>query len=117
MRTPLRSAVFAVALLCALSAAALAKKTVNQIKADPGRYRDKTISVVGRVTDSYGVLGNGAYEIDDGTGRIWVIADRAVPSRGAVVEAKGRIVNGFTFGGRNFSVALRETGRKAKDKY
>jgi hypothetical protein len=117
MRSPLRSIIFAVALVFALSAAALAKKTVNQIKADPGRYRDKTISVEGRVTDSYGVLGNGAYEIDDGTGRIWVIADRAVPSRGARVEAKGHIVNGLVFGGRNMGVALRETGRKAKDKY
>ncbi|MFN2598273.1 MAG: hypothetical protein ABR563_13925, partial [Pyrinomonadaceae bacterium] len=63
MRTPLRSVAVAFALLCAMSAAALAKKTVNEIKADPGRYRNKTVSVEGRVTDSYGVLGNGAYEI------------------------------------------------------
>ncbi len=104
------------ALVAALSGTALAKKTINQINADPSRYHNKKVSIVGTVTDSYGVLGNGAYEIDDGTGRIWVVADRAVPSRGARVEAKGRVVNGFTQRGRNMAVVLRETGRKAKDR-
>ena len=115
MRTLNRSIIYATLFVFALSATALAKKTINQINADPSRYRDKTISIVGTVTDSYGVLGNGAYEIDDGTGRMWVVADRAVPSRGARVEAKGRVVTGFVFGGRNMGTVLRETGRKAKD--
>ncbi len=116
MRRRTSPIIFAAIFAAALSTTALAKKTVNQITADPGRYRDKTISIVGTVTDSWGVLGNGAYEIDDGTGRIWVVADRAVPSRGARVEAKGRVVNGFTLRGRNMAVVLRETGRKAKDR-
>src|SRR5215813_1021227 len=42
---------------------------IAKINADPGRYRNKEVAIVGRVTDSYGVLGQGAYEIDDGTGR------------------------------------------------
>lgn len=116
MRTLSRSIIFAVAVVFALSATALAKKTVNQIKADPSRYHDKKISIVGVVTDSYGVLGNGAYEIDDGTGRMWVIADRAVPAKGARVEAKGRVMTGFVYRGSNMGTVLRESGRKAKDK-
>ena len=115
MRTLKRSILFAAVLVCALSATALAKKTINQINADPSRYRDKTISIVGTVTDSYGVLGNGMYEIDDGTGRMWVVADRAVPAKGARVEAKGRVMTGFVFRGRNMGTVLRESGRKAKD--
>ena len=116
MRTLSRSIILAVAVVLALSATALAKKTVNQIKADPSRYHDKKISIVGTVTDSYGVLGNGAYEIDDGTGRMWVIADRAVPAKGARVEAKGRVMTGFVYRGSNMGTVLRESGRKAKDK-
>ena len=54
---------------------------IARINADPGRYRDKEVVIVGRVTDSYGVLGQGAYEIDDGTGRIWVATRRGIPSR------------------------------------
>jgi hypothetical protein len=115
MRTLKRSIIFAALLVFTLSATALAKKTINQINADPSRYRDKTISIVGTVTDSYGVLGNGAYEIDDGTGRMWVVAERTVPSRGARVEAKGRVMTGFVIRGHNMGTVLRESGRKAKD--
>ena len=59
--------------------------TISRINADPGRYRGKEVGVIGTVTDSYGVLGNGAYEVDDGTGRIWVATRRGVPSRGSRV--------------------------------
>ena len=90
--------------------------TISRINADPGRYRNKEVAIVGNVTDSYGVLGNGAYEIDDGTGRIWVVTRRGVPSRGARVGAKGRVYTGFNWGGRNFGTVLEETGRTSKQK-
>ena len=90
--------------------------TISKINADPGRYRDKEVGIVGNVTDSYGVLGNGAYEIDDGTGRLWVVTKRGVPARGSRVGAKGRVYTGFNFGGRNFGTVLEETDRRAKDK-
>ena len=90
--------------------------TISKINADPARYRDKEVAIVGTVRDSYGVLGNGAYELDDGTGRLWVVTKRGVPSRGARVGAKGRIYTGFNFGGRNFGTVLEETDRRAKDK-
>jgi hypothetical protein len=83
--------------------------------ADPGRYRNKEVSIAGRVTDSYGVLGQGTYEIDDGTGRMWVATRRGVPSRGSHVGAKGRILSGGNFGGRNFATILEESDRRAKD--
>ena len=90
--------------------------TISKINADPARYRNKEVAIAGNVTDSYGVLGNGAYEIDDGTGRLWVVTKRGVPSRGARVGAKGRIYTGFNFGGRNYGTVLEETDRRARDK-
>ncbi len=90
--------------------------TISQINADPGRFRNKEVAIAGRVTDSYGVLGNGAYEIDDGTGRLWVVTRRGVPSRGSQVGSKGRVYNGFSFGGRSFGTVLEETDRRAKGK-
>jgi hypothetical protein len=116
MRSLSRPLIFSTLLVCALSATASAKTSINKINADPGRYYDKKVSIEGTVTDSYGVLGQGAYEVDDGTGRIWVIAERAVPARGSRVEAKGHVITGFVYRGRNLAAALRETGRKAKDK-
>lgn len=90
-------------------------ETISRILADPGRYRNKEVGVAGRVTDSYGVLNQGAYEIDDGTGKIWVVTKRGVPSRGAHVGAKGRVYNGFNLGGRSFGTVLEESDRRAKN--
>lgn len=104
------------AIACAAAPVALAKTSINKINGDPGRYYDKKVTIEGTVTDSYGVLGEGAYELDDGTGKIWVIAERAVPARGSRVQAKGRVITGFVYRGRNLAAALRETDRKAKDK-
>ena len=90
--------------------------TISKINADPAEYRNKEVAIVGTVRDSYGALGNGAYEIDDGTGRLWVVTRRGVPSRGARVGAKGRVYTGFNFGGRNYGTVLEETDRRAKEK-
>jgi hypothetical protein len=87
---------------------------IARINSDPGRYRGKEVGVVGRVTDSYGVLGNGAYEIDDGTGKIWVATRRGIPSRGTQVGTKGYVHNGFSFGGRSYGTVIEETDRRTK---
>lgn len=87
---------------------------IAKINANPDRYRGKEVGIAGRVTDSYGVLGAGAYEIDDGTGRIWVATRRGVPSRGARVGAKGYVHNGFSFAGRSFGTVMEETDRRSK---
>jgi len=90
--------------------------TISRINADPARYRNKEVAIVGTVRDSYGALGQGAYEIDDGTGRLWVVTRRGVPSRGSRVGAKGRVYNGFNFGGRNYGTVLEETDRRTDGK-
>lgn len=92
------------------------KTNIAKINADPGRYKGKEVGIVGTVTNSYGAMGHGAYEIDDGTGRIWVATRRGIPSRGARVGAKGYIHNGFSFAGRSFGTVLEETDRRARGK-
>jgi hypothetical protein len=89
--------------------------TISKINADPNRYLDKEVGIVGRVTDSYGVpFVGGAYELDDGTGKIWVVTQQGVPSRGARVGVKGRVYSGATFRGRGFGTAVREEDRRVK---
>ncbi len=99
-----------------LMTACPSQTTISKINADPARYRDKEVGIVGVVKDSYGAFGTGAYEIDDGTGRIWVATRRGVPSRGARVGVKGRILTGFNWGGRNFGTVLEESDRRSKDR-
>lgn len=92
------------------------RETISKINADPGRFGQKEVGVAGRVTDSYGIPGYGAYEIDDGTGRLWVVTRRGVPSRGSQVGAKGRVYSGLSWGGRSFGTVLEESDRQTRTK-
>src|SRR5689334_25420569 len=89
---------------------------IARINADPGRYRGKEVGIVGTVTNSYGVMGQGAYEIDDGTGRIWVATTRGVPARGSHVGAKGYVHSGFSWAGRSYGTVLEERDRRSRTK-
>lgn len=108
--------VFTLALWVLVLTACPSQTNIGKISSDPGRYRDKEVGIAGRVTDSYGILGNGAYEVDDGTGKIWVVTKRGVPSRGTYVGVKGYVHNGFSFGGRSYGTVLEETDRNTKSK-
>ncbi len=88
--------------------------TINKLNGDPERYRGKEVLIVGRVTNSFGALGQGAYELDDETGKIWVVTQRGVPSRGARVGAVGKYIQGVNWAGRNYGSAIEETDRKVK---
>jgi hypothetical protein len=104
------------ALLCVgtlLLTACAMRETIGEITADPSRYHRKDIAVAGTVTESYGVLGAGAYAIDDGSGTLWVVTQRGVPGRGARVDVKGRLQTGASLGGRTFGTVLVESGRNA----
>ena len=108
-----------IGLICLLAAtffvtACPKRETISKINADPGRYRDKEVSVAGSVTDSYGLLNFGVYELDDGTGRLLVVTKSGVPARGSKVGAKGRIYTGANYGGRSFGTVLEESERRAR---
>lgn len=106
----------ALVLISVLGLTACPKRTsIGKINADPQRYWDKEVGIAGRVTDSYGApfLG-GAYELDDGTGKIWVVTKRGVPSRGAEVGVKGRVISGPVIRGRSIGTALQEEDRRSK---
>jgi len=87
---------------------------IARINADPSRYANRTVSVSGTVTNSVGVLGTGGYQIDDGTGKIYVISRTGVPSRGAEVRVTGRVTPGATVLGRTIGVAIQEDRHRVK---
>jgi starvation-inducible outer membrane lipoprotein len=92
------------------------RKKISEVTADPGRYADKEVIIVGRVTNSYGALNYGAFEIDDGTGKIWVVTEKyGVPSKGTQIGVKGRVIPGLTYNGRNFGTGLHETDRRTRE--
>jgi hypothetical protein len=100
-----------------------ASRTINELLADPGRYRNKEVRLSGSVVSSYSVLGNGAYQLDDRTGRLWVVSSAGAPREGARVTVTGTVREGFNFGslgdrlklpsGVSSGVVLMESSHKA----
>ena len=93
---------------------ACAPMTIGRINADPSRFRNQTVRVTGTVTNSVGLLGKGGYQIEDQTGRIYVISGSGVPSRGSRVTVSGRVLPGAEVLGTAVGVAIREDSHKVK---
>jgi hypothetical protein len=110
----------AVALLSAFVVTGCAARGVRvaELKGEPGRYTDKSVSVTGVVTSSWGLplVPFQMYNVDDGSGSITVLAksDRGVPSKGTRVQVKGKINEFGTFGGRSIGMHLQEEDRKIR---
>jgi len=85
---------------------------INRILADPARYHNRNVQVEGRVTNVVGALNMGAYEVDDGSGKIYVISSRGVPNRNAQVKVHGTVSPGVNIMGRSLGTAIRESGHK-----
>ncbi|HKN34638.1 MAG TPA: hypothetical protein VJX16_15475 [Terriglobales bacterium] len=86
------------------------RASIAEINRDPGRYMGKELTIAGRVSDSFGALSTGVFQVDDGTGTMWVYSQNyGVPSNGAKVSVTGKLEQGFNFGGRTFVAILRET--------
>ena len=88
---------------------------IARINADPSRYQNRDVRVEGNVTTSFGALGTGGYQIDDGTGKIYVISTGSgVPSRGSRVAVNGKVMNGATVLGTAYGTAIRERNHKVR---
>jgi len=73
----------------------------------------RDLRIAGAVTHSIGVLGTGAYQIDDGTGKIIVITKTGAPREGARVGVEGTFRSAFTFQTETAAVVV-ETDRRTR---
>lgn len=85
---------------------------IGQLNSDPTRYINRNVSVEGRVTNSFGALGTGGYQIDDGSGRLLVTSSRGVPAKGATVRVTGRVQSGVMLMGKSWGTTLAEENHR-----
>jgi len=101
--------------LAGLLASACATTRIGRLNADPTRYQGRTVRVEGTVTNSFGALGAGGYQVDDGTGKVVVISSgRGVPTKGADVRVKGRMQSGVTVMGKAYATTIQEYDHRVR---
>ena len=100
-------------------------KSINQVLADPAKYRNQTVTVHGTVDESASVLGRGAYRISDADQSLWVVTNGGAPRKGARVNVTGHLQEGYDLSGLGniiklpgaiqSGLVLVEESHKAKD--
>ena len=81
---------------------------IGRILDQPTRFQNRVVRVEGRVDRSFGAIVTGVYQVDDNSGKIYVLSNGDVPRAGTHVSVKGRVMNGITVGTRSFGTAIRE---------
>ena len=109
-----RKIVLGGALAAAFFFSACAPVTIGRINRDPSRYYNRTVRVHGTVVTSVGILGTGGYQIEDETGKIYVLSQSGVPSSGSRVAVTGRVIGGAQVLGRSLGTAIREQHHRVR---
>ncbi|HVD93054.1 MAG TPA: hypothetical protein VNC21_12250 [Vicinamibacterales bacterium] len=92
---------------CALSS----HPKIADLKYNPGRYQNHSVTIDGVVTSSWGIplVPFKMYKVDDGTGEVTVLSqDGRVPAKGSRVTVKGRVNEFATFGGQSVGLHIRQ---------
>ncbi len=84
--------------------------SIADINRDPAHFAGKEITISGQASDSFGGFGNGVFQVNDGSGSIWVMSQNfGLPGNGSKVSVTGQVQQGFSFGGRNYGIIFRQT--------
>ncbi len=91
---------------------------ISSILGHVDEFVDRDVVIGGRVTKTYAadlfIAEAGAYQVDDGTGKIWVVTKSGVPEEGRNVLLKGTVAGGLKIGGESLGAVLREIERRAR---
>lgn len=91
---------------------------ISSILQQPDKYMSKEVAVAGTVTKAFEVnlilADAGAYQVDDGSGKIWVITKTGTPAVGSKVGLKGDVSSGLKIGREIFGAVIREQDRRVR---
>lgn len=87
---------------------------IGRILADPSRYNSRNVTVEGQVTNVVGAFVAGLYQVEDDTGKIYVLSSRGVPNKGVRVKVDGNVTPGLNVMGKSWGTTIRERSHKVK---
>ena len=95
--------------------ASMGNRSISEVQTNPGKFADKTVTVEGVVTSSWGIplVPFKVYRVSDGSGEMLVISDEGrIPSKDARVRVRGEVEEFALLGGRSFGLHLRQKSLK-----
>ena len=103
--------VCSLALFASGCAASMRNPNIADVRHDVGHYADRTVTIDGTVTNSWGLplMPFKLYKVEDGSGEMTVISRGGrIPVRGSHVKVKGVVRDVAVFGGQPIGLHLEE---------
>jgi hypothetical protein len=95
--------------------ASMGQRSIAEVQTNPGKFHDKTVTVEGVVTTSFGIplVPLKVFRVSDGTAEMLVISDDSrIPGKNARVRVRGEVQEFALIGGGSFGLHLREKSIK-----
>ena len=95
--------------------ASMGSRSISEVQTNPGKFHDKTVTVEGVVTTSFGIplVPFKVFRVSDGSAEMLVISDGdRIPGKNARVRVRGEVQEFALLGGRSFGLHLREKSIK-----
>ena len=115
--TSLAIAACSMALFIYGCAGSLRSPDIADVQRNAGHYADRTVTIDGTVTNSWGVplVPFKLYKVDDGTGEMTVVSRGSrTPAKGNHVKVKGVVRDVAVFGGQPLGLHLDERSLDVK---
>jgi hypothetical protein len=97
-----------IALSLWLSLYKLKATPIDDILSNPGKYQGKVLSISGEVKDRMSIFGLKYYTLQDKTGEIRVVTEKALPAVGIKIRVKGNVEEAFSLGDMQVLVFVEE---------
>ena len=103
---------FILTMILSISGCTKTTKT-GDITANSAQYNAKTVNISGYVGDTIwnALTSRGAYQVNDGSGNIWVVTSKEPPVKGVKVSVTGTVSPAFTLGDMSLGTVVNETKR------
>ena len=97
--------------VAAIACNAILATPIKKIIDNPRDYDGKTVTVSGEVTETFSLFVVKYFVVDDGTGTITVVTDRALPKKGTKIRVKGKVSEMFSLGDTQALVIIEDSDK------
>jgi hypothetical protein len=100
--------------LLAVTAGCAGTTKIGDLQANPAQYEGKEVDIKGTVGETFwlAILSQGAYQLGDGSGTIWVVTTQPSPQKGMQISTRGTVSTAIILGDRSLGTVINETQRK-----
>jgi hypothetical protein len=85
---------------------------IKEILDNPRQFADKKVTVEGEVSGAFSLFVIKYFLVNDGTGEIGVVSDKALPRKGQKISVSGTVKEAFSLGDQSLTILIEDGSGK-----